>query len=125
MHRFEWPDDESVEFHLNHGDWIRLLRRSGFEVEDLDRAPPLERARPPGIRSSPLEWARRWPSEEVWVARPGRPLDCRTMSDDRWNAVDAYTTGLLQPADPVLEAVDQGQRRAARTSRCPLRRGNF
>jgi len=22
-----------------------------------------------------------------------------------WNAVDAYTTALLQPADPVLEAV--------------------
>lgn len=26
------------------------------------------------------------------------------MNDDRWNAVDAYTTGLLQPADPVMEA---------------------
>ena len=26
MHRFEWPDDSSVEFHLGHGDWIRLLR---------------------------------------------------------------------------------------------------
>jgi SAM-dependent methyltransferase len=27
MHRFEWPDDHSVEFHLSHGDMIRLLRR--------------------------------------------------------------------------------------------------
>jgi predicted O-methyltransferase YrrM len=26
------------------------------------------------------------------------------MNDDRWDAVDAYTTGLLQGADPVLEA---------------------
>jgi predicted O-methyltransferase YrrM len=26
------------------------------------------------------------------------------MNDDRWDAVDAYTTGLLQPADSVLEA---------------------
>ena len=26
------------------------------------------------------------------------------MHDDRWDAVDAYTTGLLQPADPALEA---------------------
>ena len=26
MHRWEWPDDDSVEFHLAHGDWIRLLR---------------------------------------------------------------------------------------------------
>jgi predicted O-methyltransferase YrrM len=25
------------------------------------------------------------------------------MNDDRWDAVDAYTTSLLQPADPVLE----------------------
>ncbi len=33
MHRFEWPDDGSVEFHLGDGEWIRLLRASGFEVE--------------------------------------------------------------------------------------------
>ena len=35
MYRVEWPGNPSVEFHLSHGDWIRLLRRSGFEVEDL------------------------------------------------------------------------------------------
>jgi SAM-dependent methyltransferase len=35
MHRFEWPDDESVEFHLGHGDMIRLLRGCAMEVEDL------------------------------------------------------------------------------------------
>jgi SAM-dependent methyltransferase len=35
MNRLEWPGDQGVEFHLSHGDWIRLLRRSGFEVEDL------------------------------------------------------------------------------------------
>jgi predicted O-methyltransferase YrrM len=27
------------------------------------------------------------------------------MSEELWTAVDEYTTGLLQPADPVLEAV--------------------
>ena len=32
------------------------------------------------------------------------PVDCRTMCDDRWDAVDAYTASLLQPPDPVLEA---------------------
>ena len=26
MYRFEWPDEVGVEFHLAHGDWIRLLR---------------------------------------------------------------------------------------------------
>jgi predicted O-methyltransferase YrrM len=29
------------------------------------------------------------------------------MTDERWTAVDEYTTGLLQPADPVLEAAIQ------------------
>jgi predicted O-methyltransferase YrrM len=29
------------------------------------------------------------------------------MNDDRWDAVDAYTTGLLEASDPVLEAAVQ------------------
>ena len=40
MYRVEWPGNPSVEFHLSHGDWIRLLRRSGFEVEDLIEVRP-------------------------------------------------------------------------------------
>lgn len=71
MHRFEWSDDESVEFHLPHGEWIRLLRQNGFEVEDL-----LELRPPSGATNRfpyvTLEWARRWPSEEVWKARKVR-----------------------------------------------------
>lgn len=68
MHRFEWPDSDGVEFHLTHGDWIRLLRSSGFEVENLIELQPPEGAttRYPYVT---LEWARRWPSEEIWVAR--------------------------------------------------------
>ena len=68
MHRFEWPDDESVEFHLGYGDWIRLLRGNGFEVEDLIELRPAEGS----TTSYPfvtLDWARRWPSEQVWKAR--------------------------------------------------------
>ena len=34
LHRIDWEDDEGgVEFHLGHGDWIRLLRANGFEIE--------------------------------------------------------------------------------------------
>jgi SAM-dependent methyltransferase len=68
MHRFEWPDDESVEFHLGHGEMIRLLRGCGLEVEDLLelRPGPDATTRYPFVT---LEWARRWPCEEVWKAR--------------------------------------------------------
>lgn len=68
MHRFEWPDDPAVEFHLNHGDWLRLLRASGFEVTDLIEVRPPEGAST-RYRFITLDWARRWPAEEVWKAR--------------------------------------------------------
>ena len=68
MYRVEWGTDDSVEFHLSHGDWIGLLRRSGFEIEDLVEIRPGPDAKTtyPFVT---LEWARRWPSEEVWKAR--------------------------------------------------------
>lgn len=68
MHRFEWPDDEAVEFHLSHGDWIRLLRANGFVIEDLMELRPAEDATT-RYEWAPLAWARRWPCEEVWKAR--------------------------------------------------------
>lgn len=68
MYRVEWPGDQGVEFHLSHGDWIRLLRRSGFEIEDLVELRPAPDAttRYPFVT---LDWARQWPCEEVWKAR--------------------------------------------------------
>ncbi len=69
MHRFEWPDsDGAVEFHLGYGDWIRLLRANKFEIENLLELRPSESATTeyPFVN---LAWSRRWPSEEVWIAR--------------------------------------------------------
>jgi SAM-dependent methyltransferase len=68
LHRLEWSDDNSVNFHLGYGDWIRLLRSHGFDVEDLVELRPAADATTtyPFVT---LDWARRWPSEEVWVAR--------------------------------------------------------
>lgn len=68
MNRFEWPDDDSVEFHISHGAMIALLRESGFDVEQLIEV------RPPADAESSydlveLEWARNWPCEEIWRAR--------------------------------------------------------
>jgi hypothetical protein len=67
MHRFEWSDG-STEFHIGYGEWIRILRSNGFEVEDLiEIQPPTDATTKHQIVS--LGWARRWPSEEVWKAR--------------------------------------------------------
>jgi len=67
LHRMDWTDGSS-EFHLSHGDMIRLLRATGFEVLDLIELQP----GPDATTSYPyvdLDWARRWPCEEVWKAR--------------------------------------------------------
>ena len=68
MHRFEWSDDDSVEFHLPHGELIALLRRCGFAVEELLEIRPRDGSttRFPFIT---LDWAQQWPCEEVWKAR--------------------------------------------------------
>jgi SAM-dependent methyltransferase len=71
MHRFEWPDDPAIEFHIGYGDWIRVLRAHGFEVEDLIEVRPPEDATS-RYPFATLEWARRWPCEEVWKARKRR-----------------------------------------------------
>src|SRR3954447_6173525 len=68
MHRVEWPDDDSVEFHLPHGLMIALLRDCGFEVEALvEIRPPEDSATTYDFVT--LDWARSWPCEEVWSVR--------------------------------------------------------
>jgi SAM-dependent methyltransferase len=69
MYRLEWPG-EGVEYHLSHGDWIRLLRANGFEILDL-----IEVQAPPDADTHQhyayvsADWARKWPAEEIWRAR--------------------------------------------------------
>ena len=67
MCRMEWPDDPSVEFHLPHGEMIRLLRANGLEVEALVelQAPEGAVSRYPFVTAV---WARAWPAEEIWIA---------------------------------------------------------
>ncbi len=66
--RVAWPDASSVEFHPSHGEWIRLFRAAGFEIEAL-----VEPRAPEGATTSypwaPYAWARRWPIEEIWKVR--------------------------------------------------------
>jgi SAM-dependent methyltransferase len=69
-YRVEFGSDNGVEFHPTHGDWIRLLRSTGFVIERLIELRPPEGAKA-RYELVDIEWARRWPSEEIWVARKG------------------------------------------------------
>ena len=80
----------------------RLLRGSGFEVEDLIEVRPPEGAttRYPFVT---LEWSRRWPCEEVWKARKrayGEPTleSCATVGNLRTRPprVGGEPSGALQ-----------------------------
>lgn len=71
MYRFEWPGpDEGIEFHLAHGNWISVLRGSGFEIEALiELQAPADATDHPYYDFVPAEWSKRWPAEDLWVAR--------------------------------------------------------
>jgi ubiquinone/menaquinone biosynthesis C-methylase UbiE len=70
LNRIEWPDTGEVEFHLPHGELMNVLRESGFAVEQL-----IELYAPEGSETHSYydymtpEWGRKWPAEEIWVAR--------------------------------------------------------
>ena len=69
LYRVEWVADE-VNFHPPHGEWTRLLQANGFVVERLvELYAPDDAEQHPYYQDVPVEWAKRWPSEDVWVAR--------------------------------------------------------
>jgi SAM-dependent methyltransferase len=69
LRRFEWPEG-GVEFHLGHGEWIDLLRSNGFEIERLiELQAPADAETHPYYAFVTADWARKWPSEEIWTAR--------------------------------------------------------
>jgi SAM-dependent methyltransferase len=70
--RVEFPAYGAVEFHLTHGDWVRLLHETGFVLENLIEIQPPPNATPRFAFAS-VEWAQRWPSEEIWIARKPGP----------------------------------------------------
>ncbi|MCL8017997.1 class I SAM-dependent methyltransferase [Streptomyces sp. AS02] len=64
--KLDWGNH--VQFVLPHGEMLRLLRSCGFVVEDLieiQAPPPADR----DYAEVSGDWARQWPSEEIWKAR--------------------------------------------------------
>jgi SAM-dependent methyltransferase len=71
MHRVEEADGP-VQFELPYGEWIRLFRANGFEIEDLHEIRPPESAESTYRTAEETDWARRWPMEQIWVVRKER-----------------------------------------------------
>jgi SAM-dependent methyltransferase len=70
MYRIQWDGAIGVEYHLAHGDWIELLRENGLQVEALHELRPQPGAVDPAYYDFvTVEWAEKWPAEEIWVAR--------------------------------------------------------
>jgi SAM-dependent methyltransferase len=68
--RIDWPDTEEVEFHTPIGELIDLLGANGFQLERLVELFAPERAKTHEYYAHvSAEWARKWPCEEIWVAR--------------------------------------------------------
>ena len=71
LHRLDWTQADSdpggIEFNLPISSWLRLFRKTGFEVLDY-----LEVQVPPGSPDrfgTPGAWAESWPAEQVWKLR--------------------------------------------------------
>jgi SAM-dependent methyltransferase len=71
MHSIEWPDGDGIEYHLAHADWIRLLGENGLAVDALiEVQAPSDAAQHEYYSDiAAPEWAQKWPTEELWVAR--------------------------------------------------------
>jgi SAM-dependent methyltransferase len=69
LHRLDWADDGTTEFQLPHGEWVRLLRDSGFDLLDLVELYAPEDAGDHEYYASNAAWAKQWPWEEIWRAR--------------------------------------------------------
>jgi ubiquinone/menaquinone biosynthesis C-methylase UbiE len=71
LNRMDWADTSETEFQLGHGDLIRLLRKSGFEILDMVEifASADAKNHPFYGEYMSVEWAQKWPSEEMWRAR--------------------------------------------------------
>jgi SAM-dependent methyltransferase len=69
MHRWEWDEDESVDFHIGYGDWIRVFGENGLEVEELIELQGDPETPPSRHNLFTPAWASMWPAEEIWRAR--------------------------------------------------------
>ena len=73
MGRLEWPGELGGEWQLPHAELFGVLRRTGFEVTGLYELYARDDAVDHAYYDTfSAAWARKWPAEEIWVAKkPG------------------------------------------------------
>jgi SAM-dependent methyltransferase len=59
----------TVDWVLAPGEWIRVLRKNGFAIDDLVELCAGDNATTTYGDFAPPKWARRWPAEWIWKAR--------------------------------------------------------
>ena len=126
-------ETSGVEYHLAHGDWIRLLRANGFEILDLiEIQAPADAETHEHYAYVTADWARKWPAEEIWRARLQPPLLLASTSPRRREILEQLRIpfDVVAPDyeetedDPVAHARRQGAvgaRRGRRPARARLR----
>ena len=67
LHRID--ESDAVSFNLPYGEWIRLFGEHGLEVDALVELRAPEGADPDDWHYMAADWARRWPSENIWKVR--------------------------------------------------------
>jgi len=70
LRKITWPDTGETEFQTPIGELIDILRESGFALERLIELYAADDAKTHNYyKYVTAEWARKWPAEELWVAR--------------------------------------------------------
>ena len=82
MHTQDWREVEvdpgGMEFNLTHAGWLGLFRDIGFQVVDYRELQAPADATEDKF-PIPVEWARKWPSEQIWtLAKPPQRSPHRT-----------------------------------------------
>jgi SAM-dependent methyltransferase len=68
MNRVHWSGG-GIEYHPSHGDWVRILRANGFVIEQLrELYAPIHAEVPEYYEIASIDWAAKWPIEDLWSA---------------------------------------------------------
>lgn len=67
LHRLAFPGE--VNFQIPFGEWVRLFRSQGLEVERFVEPVMGQRARSAYLTGAETRWGRNWPLEAIWALR--------------------------------------------------------